>query len=417
MQRLFNKRILLGVTGSVAAYKSAELVRRLRDAGAEVRVVMTEGATEFVTPLTFQALSGHPVHRHLLDAETEAAMGHISLARWADTILVAPASANFLARLAQGRADDLLSAICLAGDVPLAVAPAMNQQMWVDAATQANARALQSRGVLMFGPAAGEQACGEVGPGRMQEPEQLVQQLDEIFESGSLSGRTVVITAGPTREAIDPVRFLSNHSSGKMGYAIAAAAVEAGAKVILISGPTALPVPERVELVQVVSAQQMRDAVMARLVSAEMLIATAAVADYRPVQSATKKLKKDNESLTLELTRNPDILAEAKRHHPQVFCVGFAAETEALVEHARTKLVAKGVEMIAANLVGPSAVEARGVFGNDENALHVVWAEGELSLPLASKARLARDLVALIAERYTNWRPERAPRGKVIKLR
>ena len=358
MQQLTNKRILLGVTGSVAAYKAGDLVRELRRAGAEVRVVLTRGATEFVTPLTFQALSGHPVNAELLDAETEAGMGHIELARWADCVLVAPASADFLARLAKGQADDLLTAVCLARGVPLAIAPAMNHQMWTNAATQANLDALQGRGVLVFGPQTGEQACGETGPGRMLEVPLLIEAVSELFTTGSLQGRTVLVTAGPTHEAIDPVRFLSNHSSGKMGFSICEAAVEAGARVVLVSGPVNLVTPDRVERLDVVSAEQMLAAVREQAANADIFVAAAAVADYRPARVAAEKIRKTRDSLELELVRNPDILCEVKQAFPRLFCLGFAAETEDLHVRARAKLMDKGIEMIAANWVGAAAPEA-----------------------------------------------------------
>ncbi|MDZ7804786.1 MAG: bifunctional phosphopantothenoylcysteine decarboxylase/phosphopantothenate--cysteine ligase CoaBC [Thiohalophilus sp.] len=360
MTQLANKHILLGVTGSIAAYKAADLVRRLREAGAEVRVVMTDGACEFVTPMTFQAVSGQPVHRHLLDADAEAAMGHIELARWADAIVVAPASADFLARLVQGRADDLLSTVCLASEVPLAVAPAMNAHMWANPATVDNIRTLQKRGVLLIGPEEGEQACGDVGAGRMSEPATIVMQVQELFSTGSLTGKTVLITAGPTREAIDPVRYLSNHSSGKMGFALAEAAAEAGARVILVSGPVSLATPAHVERIDVVSAGQMHESVMARAEQADIFIATAAVADYRPVQILEQKIKKDPVSLSLELEKTPDILAGVKQRHPRLFCVGFAAETTDLARYARAKLQEKRLEMVVANPVGPAAVETAG---------------------------------------------------------
>jgi len=398
LERLSNKRIVLGVTGSIAAYKAGEVIRRLRDHGAEVRVVMTRAAGEFVTPLTFQALSGQPVHEHLLDTRAEAGMGHIQLARWADAILVSPASADFLARLRIGRADDLLMAVCLASDVPLAVAPAMNHTMWSDPATEDNIRVLRSRGVLIFGPDSGDQACGETGPGRMQEPLQLVGQLAEVFETGALAGLHVLVTAGPTQEAIDPVRYLSNHSSGKMGYAVAAAAFEAGARVTLVSGPVCQPVPDGVQSISVVSAQDMYDAVMNRMDDVDIYIGAAAVADYRPEMAVSGKIKKEAETLTLTLVRNPDILASVKRRYPATFCVGFAAETDNLEHHARSKLHDKGVDMIAANWVGIPAGE--GGFGSDENALRLVWREGELELPLAPKTKLARELIGHIAQRY-----------------
>lgn len=398
LERLSNKNIVLGVTGSIAAYKAGEVIRRLRDHGAEVRVVMTRAAGEFVTPLTFQALSGHPVHEHLLDTRAEAGMGHIQLARWADAILIAPASADFLARLRIGRADDLLMAVCLASDVPLAVAPAMNHKMWSDPATEDNIRVLRSRGVLIFGPESGEQACGDTGPGRMQEPTQLVGQLAEVFETGALAGLHVLVTAGPTQEAIDPVRYLSNHSSGKMGYAVAAAAFEAGARVTLVSGPVCLPVPDGLQHVPVVSAQEMYDAVMPRMEDVDIYIGAAAVADYRPEAIVPSKIKKDADTLTLNLVRNPDILASVKRRYPASFCVGFAAETDNLEHHARNKLHDKGIDLIAANWVGDQAGGAG--FGSDDNALRLVWREGELELPLAPKNKLARELIGHIAQRY-----------------
>ncbi|GAB4511848.1 MAG: bifunctional phosphopantothenoylcysteine decarboxylase/phosphopantothenate--cysteine ligase CoaBC [Sulfuricaulis sp.] len=395
MGTLTNKRILLGVTGGIAAYKSADAVRRLREAGAEVRVIMTTGATEFITALTLQAVSGHPVYQHLLDTDAEAGMGHIELARWADAVLVAPASANFLARLAQGRADDLLSAVCLATEAPVAVAPAMNQQMWSNNATQANLTTLKKNGVRIFGPAEGSQACGEVGPGRMLEPADLVVMISELFGSGELDGRTVVITAGPTWEAIDPVRGLSNRSSGKMGYAVAKAAVEAGARVILISGPTSLPDPERVHTIRVESAQEMHDAVQAHIAGADIFIGVAAVADYRPVQAAEGKIKKTQEKMTLDLVRNPDILASVAALKPAPFTVGFAAETENLEQHARQKLEDKKLDLVAANRVGADLG-----FGVDENSLLLVEHGSITELPVQPKAKLARALIHHIATRY-----------------
>lgn len=397
LERLSNKRIILGVTGSIAAYKAGDIVRRLREYGADVRVVMTRAATEFVTPMTFQALSGHPVHEHLLDNQAEAAMGHIALARWADAILVAPASADFLARLRAGRADDLLMAVCLASDVPLAVAPAMNNKMWSDLATEDNIRVLRSRGVLVFGPDAGQQACGETGTGRMQESHSLLSQLAELFETGALAGLHVLVTAGPTREAIDPVRFLSNRSSGKMGYAIAGAAVEAGARVSLVSGPVHLDCPDSVQRVHVTSAEEMLNAVMGRMNDVDILIATAAVADYRPERVAAQKIKKNADRFELVMIRNPDILTAVKERYPACYCVGFAAETENLEHNARTKLHEKGVDMIAANWVNS---DAEGGFDSEDNAARLVWREGELELPLMAKSKLARELVAHIAQRY-----------------
>ncbi len=400
MQALTNKRILLGITGSIAAYKSAELVRRLRDVGADVRVVMTEAATAFVTPLTFQALSGHPVHHALIDETAEAGMGHIELSRWADVILVAPASADFIARLTGGRASDLLGAVCLASKIPLVLAPAMNQHMWADAATQDNIKTLQQRGVLLLSPDSGEQACGDVGPGRMQEPEALITALASMFEIGCLAGKHVVITAGPTHEAIDPVRYLSNHSSGKMGYALAAAAIDAGASVTLVSGPTALTPPDRATLMAVTSAEVMLNTCLDITASADIFIGAAAVADYRPVAPLKQKLKKDDQTLTLQLEPTRDIIKTIKAQRPELFCVGFAAETEKLTEHAKAKLASKKLDMVAANLVGPAAQATAGTFGSDDNALQVYWHGGEVALPLASKQRLARELIVLIAQRF-----------------
>lgn len=417
MQHLTNKRVLLGVTGSIAAYKAADLIRRLREAGAEVRVVMTDGAKAFVTPLTFQALSGLPVHENLLDKEAEAAMGHIELARWADVILIAPASANSLASLVQGRADELLNAICLASDVPLATAPAMNKHMWADPATQENVRVLAQRGVLFIGPDSGEQACGDVGEGRMVDSDVIIERLTELFTIGSLSGLTVVITAGPTREALDPVRYLSNHSSGKMGYAMAEAAIEAGAKVILISGPVSLETPDRVTRINIESAADMETAVKEHISSADIFIATAAVADYRPVTVQQDKIKKKDERLTLELEKNTDILSMVKADYADTFCLGFAAETQDLENYARTKLKQKNIEMIAANLVGSVATKTKGTFNSDVNELNVYWSDGDVKLELGSKTKLARQLVTLIAQRYTLYKTNNHNENNIISIK
>ena len=404
MGTLTNKRILLGVTGGIAAYKSADAVRRLRDAGAEVRVIMTSSATEFITPLTLQAVSGHPVHRHLLDTDpglmhagagAEAGMGHIELARWADAVLVAPASANFLARLAQGRADDLLSAVCLATESPVAVAPAMNRQMWSNAATQANLAAIGRNGVKIFGPAEGSQACGEVGPGRMLEPADLAARMSELFATGELDGLIVMVTAGPTWEAIDPVRGLTNRSSGKMGYAVAQAAAEAGASVVLVSGPTTLADPERVQTIRVTSAQEMHDTVHARVGTAHIFIGVAAVADYRPARISDRKIKKDEEKLTLDLVRNPDILASVAALKPAPFTVGFAAETEDVERHARRKLESKNLDLIAANRVSADLG-----FESEENSLLLIDREGVTPLPARPKTQLARALIRHVAAKY-----------------
>jgi phosphopantothenoylcysteine decarboxylase/phosphopantothenate--cysteine ligase len=396
MSTLSNKRILLGITGGIAAYKAAELVRGLRQAGAEVRVVMTRAATAFITPMTLQALSGHPVRSELFDPQHEAAMGHIELARWADIILVAPASADFIARLATGMADDLLATLCLATTAPIAVAPAMNQQMWAAPATVENAGRLRQRGIRIFGPAEGEQACGEHGQGRMLEPSELLEQLAAGFATSELEGVRVTVTAGPTREAIDPVRFLSNRSSGRMGFAIATAAAEAGARVRLVAGPVGLVTPPGVERINVETAAQMLDAVLAD--PGEIFIACAAVADYRPVTAAQNKIKKDSEHLELSLQRNPDILATVSALSEAPFTVGFAAETDNLEGHARAKLESKDLDMIAANWVGERALG--GGFDSDTNALALYWPGGEKELPNSSKQVLARRLIAVVAERF-----------------
>jgi len=389
MATLAHKRLLLGITGGIAAYKSAELLRLLQKSGAEVRVAMTRAATEFVAPLTFQALSGHQVHLDLLDPAAEAAMGHIELARWADAILVAPASADFLARLVHGEAPDLLAAICLASRCPLAVAPAMNQAMWGKAVTADNLDRLRARGIQVFGPAAGYQACGDVGEGRMEEPQILADRLAELFTSGALDGRKVVITAGPTREAIDPVRYLSNHSSGKMGYALAAAAADAGAEVVLVSGPVALAVPDRVRLVSVTSAAEMLDACLAEVADADVFVAAAAVADYRPRNPAVQKIKKTVADLTIELELNPDIVATVAALPRRPFVVGFAAETENLLDNAQGKLTRKGLDLVIANDVSDPAIG----FGSEDNQVLVVSPLGTLRPPRLPKAQLARLLI------------------------
>lgn len=395
LARLSHKRIVLGVSGGIAAYKSAELIRRLRDAGAEVQVVMTAAAQQFITPLTLQALSGNPVHTDLLDPLAEAAMGHIELARWADLVLIAPASADCIARLANGIANDLLTTLCLATKAPLAIAPAMNQQMWAASSLQSNLATLSARQVKVFGPAAGAQACGDVGEGRMLEAQELVVACADCFETGTLTGRHVVITAGPTREALDPVRYLSNHSSGKMGFAIARACLEAGARVTLIAGPVNLPTPERLTRVNVVSALDMLAAAQLASQTADIFIATAAVADYRPEAVASQKIKKSSEMLTLELVRNPDIVATIAAQEKKPFVVGFAAETEKVLEHAREKLLRKHLDMIASNDVARSDIG----FQSDDNALTIIWGEGSQVLEKAAKSVIARQLVAIIAQR------------------
>ena len=395
---LANRRIVLGVTGGIAAYKSAELIRRLKELGADVRAVMTPAAQEFITPLTLQALSGNPVHTTLLDTEAEAAMGHIELARWGDLILVAPASADFLARMAHGHGNDLLTTLCLAARCPLAVAPAMNQAMWASRSNQDNIAILQERGVTLFGPAAGEQACGDVGPGRMLEPTELAQRTAGLFPRQILTGTRVTITAGPTREAIDPVRYISNHSSGKMGFALAEAARDAGAQVTLISGPVNLTTPDRIQRIDVVSAQEMYEASMGALKQTDIFIATAAVADFRVENSQNQKIKKQDNSgrMTLTLVENPDIVASVAKHSPKPFTVGFAAETQDVENYARQKITRKGLDMIVANDVSRQDIG----FNSDQNAVTVIWIDGQQPIELASKAQIARDLVTLIANRF-----------------
>ena len=388
-------RILLGVTGGIAAYKSPDLVRRLRERGAEVQVVMTAGAARFITALTLQAVSGRPVRDTLWDEAAEAAMGHIELARWADAVLVAPATADFMAKLAHGRADDLLSTLCLATSAPLFIAPAMNHQMWANPATAANVALLKDRGVTILGPGEGDQACGETGPGRMLEPDQLAElTLSRLSADRVLAGQRVVVSAGPTRERLDPVRFISNRSSGKMGYAVAQAARDAGATVVLVSGPVGIDPPPGVEFVLVESAQQMYDAVHRALAAADIYIGAAAVADYQAPAVAAQKIKKSAEKIQLELVGAPDILASvAALTSGRPFVVGFAAETENVEENARTKLTRKRVDMIAANRVGDGLA-----FDCDDNSLLVLWAGGREEIASCGKPELARRLVALIAK-------------------
>jgi phosphopantothenoylcysteine decarboxylase/phosphopantothenate--cysteine ligase len=395
MSNLMNRRILLGVSGGIAAYKSAELIRRLQDLGADVRVVMTRAAQEFITPLTLQALSGNPVHLDLLDPAAEAAMGHIELARWADLIVIAPASANIIARLTQGRGDDLLTTVCLARRSGLVVAPAMNEAMWHNQSTQDNLALLQQRGVHQIGPAAGGQACGDVGMGRMSEPAVLASDIGDLFTSGSLAGKTVLITAGPTREAIDPVRYISNHSSGKMGYALAQAAVDAGAKVILISGPTALSCPDRIKRIDVVSAQEMYQASMKLVPECDIFMAAAAVADFRPVTIADKKMKKAGlDTMTIEMLKNPDIVAAVAALDNKPFVLGFAAETHDVIAYAREKMQRKKLNMVVANDVSDEAIG----FNTDHNAVTILTVEKEYPLPEASKFQLAQTIVQMVAE-------------------
>jgi phosphopantothenoylcysteine decarboxylase/phosphopantothenate--cysteine ligase len=413
MNRLNGKNIVLGITGGIAAYKSADLTRRLKEAGADVRIVMTVAATEFVTPLTFQALSGYPVSFDSADDSATGGMKHIELARWADAILIAPASANTIAKLAHGRADNLLTTLCLASEAIKCFAPAMNRVMWNDLSTQANCRTLIEKHWLQFGPASGSQACGETGEGRMLEVIELLALLEQSFASGELSGLNLVITAGPTYEAIDPVRFIGNRSSGRMGYAIASAAREAGANVTLVSGPSHLPVPESVSFIAVESAAEMQQAVLSRLADCHIYISAAAVADYRVAEVAAQKIKKTEDSLTLQLVKNDDIISLVAAHPSRPYVVGFAAETESLDANARAKLIRKNMDMIVANAVGqPAGADSTQPdigFNSEYNALHVFWRDqqqnddtvsGEQHFAIARKSQLARQLISLIAKQY-----------------
>ena len=389
---LANLRILLGVSGGIAAYKAAELTRRLRDAGADVRVVLTENAARFVTALTFQALSGQPVRGGLWDEAAEAAMGHIELARWAQRILIAPASADLIARLAHGLADDLLTTLCLASTAPLALAPAMNQQMWAHAATQANLGVLRSRGAVVLGPGSGSQACGDFGAGRLLEADAIVAELMALHGGKLLAGTRVLVSAGPTFEDIDPVRYLGNRSSGRMGFAVAQAAAEAGASVQLVAGPVHLPTPAGVARSDVRSAREMHATVMQHVPQCDIFISAAAVGDYRPAEIAAHKLKKTGGALALTLTENPDILAEVAALKKRPFLVGFAAETQNLRTYARAKLERKKLDLIAANRVGGG-----NGFDAADNELLLLWPDGEEALARGAKLDLARALIARIA--------------------
>ncbi len=403
-------RILLGVTGGIAAYKSPDLVRRLMDRGAEVQVVMTGAAQRFVTPMSFQAVSGRPVRCDLWDGAAEAAMGHIELARWAQLVLIAPASADFLARLAGGRADDLLATLCLATEAPIFIAPAMNKIMWANKATQANVETLTARGVRILGPGAGNQACGEVGPGRMWEPAALAASvLEPPANAGLLAGLNILITAGPTRERLDPVRYLTNRSSGKMGFAVAAAAREAGAHVTVVCGPVHLATPAGVTRIDVESARDMYAAVHRHIAKADVFIAAAAVADFQPVTVSKHKIKKQGVAVKLDLEPAPDIVKSVGDMSKRPFVVGFAAETDHVEENARGKLKRKKLDMIAANHVGDGIA-----FDCDDNALTVIWPGGKSDVPRGPKIDVARALIALIAERLP---PADGPRRGTRKRR
>lgn len=407
-QTLAGKRILLGMGGGIAAYKCADLTRRLIERGATVKVVMTHAAKEFITPLTMQAVSGHPVSDSLLDPAAEASMGHIELAKWADLVLIAPATADLIARIHAGMGNDLLTTVCLATDAPLAIAPAMNQQMYRAQATQANLRGLRARGCLIWGPDSGAQACGDVGLGRMLEPLALVAECERWAGPKPLSGKRVMITAGPTREALDPVRYLSNHSSGKMGYALAEAAASLGADVTLVSGPVALSAPAGITRIDVTSAQQMHDAVHERITDQDIFIGCAAVADYRPQHIAEQKMKKqvDKDAMTVTMVKNPDIIASVAgltSHRP--FTVGFAAETQDVAAYARDKLARKKLDMICANDVSQSDQG----FNSDRNALHLFWPGGDQALPVEEKRLLARNVMAHIHACYLQQACQKQP--------
>jgi len=397
MKSLSNKRILLGITGGIAAYKSAELARLFSKAGADVRVVMTPAAVEFITPLTLQALTGNKVHTQLLDANAEAGMGHIELARWPDLVIVVPASADFLARAASGQANDLLSTLILATSAPVAVAPAMNQAMWGNAATQDNLMALRARGVLIFGPDSGPQACGDTGLGRMLEPQQILELAAGLFQEALLSGLRLCVTAGPTREALDPVRYISNHSSGKMGFALAAEAAAAGAIVTLISGPVALQTPERVQRVDVVSARDMLEASLVATQNCDIFIGVAAVADYRPATAETHKIKKSVDALSIALVPNPDIISSIAALDNRPFTVGFAAETQNIESFALAKLQRKKLDMLFAN-------DACATFGSDDISAIALWPQGRSALGPGNKQLIARQMLALILTCYTQPR-------------
>ncbi|ENO1850011.1 bifunctional phosphopantothenoylcysteine decarboxylase/phosphopantothenate--cysteine ligase CoaBC [Vibrio vulnificus] len=395
MQTLAGKKILLGISGGIAAYKCADLTRRLKERGAEVQVVMTKAAKEFITPLTMQAVSGRPVSDSLLDPAAEASMGHIELAKWADLILLAPATADLIARMAAGMGNDLLTTLVLATDAPVAVSPAMNQQMYRNVATQENIATLSRRGMEIWGPAAGEQACGDVGPGRMLEPMQLVALCEQFFQPKPLQDKSILITAGPTREAIDPVRYITNHSSGKMGYALAQAAMQLGANVTLVSGPVSLPTPVNVNRINVDSAQEMYNAVMAQASDHDIFISCAAVADYRPATIAEQKLKKtdDSDEMTITMVKNPDIVASVSAMtENRPFTVGFAAETNDVEVYARRKLEKKKLDLLCANDV---SVEGQG-FNSSDNAITLYWSQGEKALPLNSKAALSMEILKQI---------------------
>jgi phosphopantothenoylcysteine decarboxylase/phosphopantothenate--cysteine ligase len=400
MSSLVNKNVLLGVTAGIAAYKTPDLVRRLRDLGADVQVILSKNASDFVSEIALQAVSGHPVHSHKMDAESESGMGHIDLARWADVVLIAPATANFISRLKNGEADELMTTVCIATNSKIAIAPAMNQQMWANKTTQANIKHLQINNIAILGPDSGDQACGEVGMGRMLQPLDLAQQTANLFETGSLNNKAVMLTAGPTWEALDPVRGITNHSSGLMGYSIAQAAIEAGARVTLVTGPTHLEVPEHVKSIHVVSALDMQKAVMKNIDDQDIFIGVAAVADYRPIEVSDNKIKKQNghDTMTITLERNPDILAGVTALDNAPFTVGFAAETNNVKDYARDKLKRKKLDMIAANHVGGSETG----FGTPDNAITIITEDEIIELSKANKTQIARQLIEHISQKLNS---------------
>ena len=393
IKTLSNKRVLLGISAGIAAYKTPDLVRKLTELGAQVQVIMSKNSEQFVAPLALQAVSGHAVHNYAMSAESESGMGHIDLARWADAVLIAPATANVIARLVQGQADELLTTVCVATEAQISIAPAMNQQMWQNPATANNMQILSERGVHILGPDSGEQACGEVGPGRMLQPQDIAYRLGQQFQTGALLGKTVMITAGPTWEAIDPVRGITNKSSGLMGYAVAQAAIEAGANVTLVSGPTQITPPERATVIQVRSANDMYNAVMADIDQQAIFIGVAAVADYQPVAQAEQKIKKNNDEIALRLVKTKDILAEVAALDNKPFCIGFAAETNDVIAYARGKLQRKNLDLIAANHVGGTQTG----FGTPDNAITLISKDSVTELPRANKTALARTLIEHIA--------------------
>jgi len=394
IKSLANKRVLLGVSAGIAAYKTPDLVRKLTERGAEVQVIMSKNSEQFVAPLALQAVSGHSVHNYAMTAESETGMGHIDLARWADVVLIAPATANIISRICQGNADELLTTVITATEAPIVVAPAMNQQMWQNQATVENMKTLAQRKIQILGPDSGEQACGEVGLGRMLQPVDIATQLGDLFQTGVLAGKNVMITAGPTWEALDPVRGITNHSSGLMGYALAQAAIEAGATVTLVTGPTHIDTPEHAQVKKVISALDMHAAVMDDIAEQDIFIGVAAVADYRPVNSADQKIKKNADEMTITMVKNPDILADVANLDSSPFCVGFAAETNDVVDYAQSKLERKKLDMIAANHVGGDDTG----FGTPDNAITLITKTGITELPKQNKFALARALVEQISK-------------------